>query len=141
MFSRSTSKIRFIGVLLLLFGCTGMLLPSSTGIYTQQEVEIENPESVDGIENIKGYNESEAIDISNERITIVVEPEVEIIEITDSSGKRIESLVEGSGYVNAENLSKYNEIRVRTIDENGNLIDGSVVQVNSSSSVEQESYF
>jgi hypothetical protein len=96
---------------------------------------------VDGIENIKGYNESEAIDISNERITIVVEPEVEIIEITDSSGKRIESLVEGSGYVNVENLSEYNEIRVRTIDENGNLIDGSVVQVNSSSSVAQESYF
>lgn len=96
---------------------------------------------MDGIENIKGYNESEAIDISNERITIVVEPEVEIIEITDSSGKRIESLVEGSGYVNVENLSEYNEIRVRTIDENGNLIDGSVVQVNSSSSVAQESYF
>lgn len=118
-----------------------MLLPSSTGTYTYQEVEIENPESVDGIENIKGYNESEAIDISNERITIIVEPEVEIVEITDSSGERIESLVEGSGYVNVKNLSEYNKIRVRTIDEDGNLIDGTVLQVNSSSPVEQDSYF
>lgn len=141
VFSRSISKIRFLGVALILFGCTSMLLTSSTGTYAQQEIKIENPESVEGIENVKGYNESEIVDISNKRTTLVVDPKVEMVEIRDSSGERIESIEVGSGYVNLEDLSRYNRIHVRTINENGDIIDEKVIYLNSSSPVAEYSYF
>lgn len=127
---RPVNKFKVLGIVLMLIGLL-VGTPATTLIY-QDSVTLENPETVDGIENIRQYDKSEPVKISEDKtVVVIVDSKVEKIIIQTEDGKELEELERGRNRVNENKISKYDRVILKTVGWNGRIIDSEAIEIKS----------